>query len=253
MRTIIYMLLLFSACVLPGPAWAQEAPNGTEVVRMAWEYMRGETSEAVTEMIIHRPDWERSMTIRGWTRGQEDSLLRIIEPPRDAGNGTLKLGSDMWTYNPKINRAIKIPPSMMSQAWMGSDFSNNDLAKSESVIEDYTHEVVQTMEADGHTAWRVAATPKPGAPVVWGKVELVVRDDGIMLEEVFFDEEGEPVKILSTEDIREMGGKLFPATWKMRKADAQDEYTLLEYESIEFDVGLPDSLFTLRSLKNPRM
>jgi outer membrane lipoprotein-sorting protein len=128
-------------------------------------------------MTIHRPDWERSLTIKAWTRGEKDSIFFILTPPKDVGNGTLKRGREMWIYNPKVNRVIKLPPSMMSQAWMGSDFSNNDLAKSDSILEDYTHLLEGVETHEGKKVYVVKSTPKPAAPVVWGMQRLKIRED----------------------------------------------------------------------------
>lgn len=202
-------------------------------------------------MTVHRPEWERVFTIDAWTEGEDKSLFRILSPPKDRGNGTLKNGNQMWMFNPKVNRVIKVPPSMMSQAWMGSDFSNNDLAKSDTLINDYDHTIVGTDTHDGKKVYLIESIPKPRAPVVWGKQTLRIREDNIFLEEVFYDEDMEPVKIMSSRDIRMLGGKLFPAIWTMRKADARDEYTRLEYLEVTFDVDVPESTFTLSNLKSP--
>lgn len=222
------------------------------LVRDAVNYYRGNASISLVDMTIHRPRWERTLTIKAWTKGQKDSIFTIIAPPKDNGNGTLKKGREMWIYNPKVNRVIKLPPSMMSQAWMGSDFSNNDLAKSDSVIEDYTHEITETGIHDGKKVFIVTSMPKPGAPVVWGMQKLKIREDLILLSQEFYDEDFVLVKAMTGDQIQMLGGKLFPRVWKMRKADKKDEYTLLEYRELAFKENLPDSLFTLSSLKNPR-
>jgi outer membrane lipoprotein-sorting protein len=203
------------------------------------------------DMTIHRPDWERTMTIKAWTKGQKHSLFFIAAPPKDEGNGTLKRGREMWTYNPKVNRVIKLPPSMMSQAWMGSDFSNNDLAKSDSVIEDYVHTLESVEEQDGFKVFKIKSIPKPAAPVVWGMQMIYVREDKIMLKQEFYDEEMQLVKTMTGTDIQMLGGKLFPKIWRMQKSDVENEYTQLNYHELEFLDSLPDRLFSLSSLKNP--
>jgi outer membrane lipoprotein-sorting protein len=238
---------LAAAC---GSVQAQD-PDGQALVQSAVEYYRGKASVSRVEMTIHRPDWERTLTIKAWTQGTKDSLFYVVSPPKDKGNGTLKKGSEMWTYNPKVNRVIKLPPSMMSQAWMGSDFSNNDLAKSDSILEDYTHCVTGTSTHDGKKVIIVKSIPKPAAPVVWGMQKLHIREDNILLREEFYDEALEPVKIMTGSDIQMLGGKLFPRIWQMRKADATEEYTLLNYLELEFKADLPDRLFTRTALRNP--
>ena len=224
-------------------------PDAAALVKEAIDYYRGTASTAKVAMTIHRPDWERNMTIEAWTRGTKDSLFFITAPAKDKGNGTLKKGREMWTFNPKVNRVIKLPPSMMSQAWMGSDFSNNDLAKSDSVIDDYDHTLESVKESDGHKVYVIRSIPKPAAPVVWGMQRLYLRDDKIMLREEFYDEDRQLVKAMTGSDIRMLGGKLFPKIWRMQKADVKDEYTQLDYQELKFLPDLPDRLFTITSLK----
>ncbi|MBW2147342.1 MAG: outer membrane lipoprotein-sorting protein [Deltaproteobacteria bacterium] len=252
--------LLFAAALMPvllAAPHASPAPKGGEdaytIVKNSYDYWRGDKSYAEMDMVIHRPEWERKMSMRAWTQGEDKTLVLITSPPKDRGSGTLRLGRQMWNYIPAIRRTIKLPPSMMAQAWMGSDFSNNDLAKADSILVDYTHRIVRTDLRDGHTVFTIESTPKPNAPVVWGKEILEIRDDYIFLSESFYDEEYKLVKVMRTEKIQPMGGRLFPAVWRMKKADRPDEYTLIVYRSLDFSPRLPPGLFTLQRLKNPRM
>lgn len=246
---VALVLLLSSSVVLCADTDAQDAHN---LVEAAVNYYRGKASIATVDMTIHRPGWERTMTMKAWTKGQKDSIFIIIAPPKDRGNGTLKRGQEMWIYNPKVNRVIKLPPSMMSQAWMGSDFSNNDLAKSDSIIADYTHKITETETHDGKKVYVVKSMPKPEAPVVWGMQKLRIREDHVFLSQAFYDEDFELVKIMTGHQIQMLGGKLFPKVWKMQKADVKDEYTLLNYKELAFKQDLPGRLFTLSSLKASR-
>jgi outer membrane lipoprotein-sorting protein len=246
-------ILVFSAMFLwPPHGTAGETPDATAIITASFEHYRGKASEAEVEMVIHRPSWERRMRMVGWTQGMDKSLIRILAPAKDEGNGTLKNGRDMWTYNPKVNRVIKLPPALMSQAWMGSDFSNNDLAKSDSIINDYTHRLIGSETHDGHTVHVIESIPKPAAPVVWGKQVTRVRDDDVMLSQEFFDEEMVSVKKMACLEIQMMGGRMFPRVWTMRETDRQDEYTLLRYHALTFLDDLPDRHFTLNALKTKR-
>ena len=246
---IVSGMICWTGLIFAGAAAAQDADA---IVFDSFHYMRGEASVSTVVMTIHRPDWERQMTVKGWTRGQKESLLRIIEPPRDRGNGTLKKGPEMWTYNPKVNRVIKLPPSMMSQSWMGSDFSNNDLAKSDTLLYDYDHILEGTEIHKGKTVYLIKSIPKPQAPVIWGLQRLKIREDHILLEEIFYDEDLNPVKIMTSSDIQILGGRLFPKFATMRQAEEPEEYTRLEYKALEFKEDLPDRIFTLTRLKTPR-
>jgi outer membrane lipoprotein-sorting protein len=247
--TILYGLIIL---VLLGPVFAADAMDANALVENSFKYIRGKASIATVNMTIHRPDWERQMTIKTWTRGKKDSLFYIQSPPKDHGNGTLKKSREMWMYNPKINRVIKVPPSMMSQSWMGSDFSNNDLAKSDSFVNDYIHAIVGAETHNGKKVYVIKSMPKPEAPVIWGMQILKIREDHIWLSQEFFDEDLKSVKIMTTLEIQMMGGKLYPKVWRMRETDKKDRYTQLTYSSLSFKSDLPDSLFTLTSLRQAR-
>jgi outer membrane lipoprotein-sorting protein len=246
---LILGLILF---LLAGPSRDITAQDARAIVQASFDYWRGKASVATVDMVIHRPDWERSMTIKAWTEGKSDSIIIVTAPAKDRGNGTLKRGKEMWLYNPKVNRVIKVPPSMMSQSWMGSDFSNNDLAKSDSILDDYTHTLIGTETYGGKRVYVIKSMPKPEAPVVWGMQRLKIREDNILLQEDFYDEDMKLVKAMTGSQIQMMGGRLFPKVWRMQKADVKDEYTELIYQELEFRDDLPDTLFTLTNLRNPR-
>jgi len=242
------LTLLFFGTLVPGA----QARDAQALVEAGFNYIRDKASVSIVEMTIHRPTWERKVTLKAWTLGEKDSLFTIIAPPKDNGNGTLKKGREMWMYNPKVNRVIKLPPSMMSQAWMGSDFSNNDLAKSATLVNAYTHTMNGTEIHEGKTVYIIKSIPKPDAPEVWGMQMLKIRDDNIFLEQAFFDEDLKLVKVLKFLEIQMIDGKLYPNKWVMRKADETDKYTIVDHKMLTFKESLPASFFTLSNLKNPR-
>jgi len=238
--------------VLPSRAPAAQPVDAKALVRAAMDHWRGVTSYSEMTMTIRRPDWQRSMTMRSWSKGDKLSLVRVVEPKKDAGNGTLLRDNDMWTYSPKINRIIKIPSSMMNQGWMGSDFSNKDISKSTDILEQYDHKLIAREEQGGHTVYTIDAVPHEDAAVVWGKETLKVRDDYVLLEEQYWDQDGVLVKVMKALDITEMGGRQVARVLRMGKLETPDEWTEISVSAIEFDLELPDSLFTLSSLRNPR-
>jgi len=243
-------LVLVAIFLIPqSPAVAIDAGR---LVEDSFNYVRGKASIATVVMTIHRPDWQREMTIKAWTRGQKESLFYIDAPPKDHGNGTLKKGREMWMFNPKVNRVIKVPPSMMSKSWMGSDFSNNDLAKTDSLLADYVHSVIATERHAGKKVYVIKSMPKPDAPVIWGMQKLKVREDLIWLSQEFFDEDLQLVKAMTTLEIMMLGGKLYPKVWRMQKADEKGKYTQLRYSFLEFKANLPNNVFTLANLRRPR-
>ena len=166
-------MLRFSKILITGvllllatSAWAIDP---RELVRDAIDHWRGLSSAGEMTMTIHRPDWERTMTMQSWTQGSKNSLVRVLAPQKDKGNGTLTLDNSMWNYAPKVNRVIKVPSSMMGQSWMGSDFSNKDVSRSDDIVDQYTHTLLDTSEQDGITVYVVESIPLEEAAVVWGR------------------------------------------------------------------------------------
>ena len=245
------LAVLVALVCLPASA-ATGSRDATEIVRDALNHWRGLSSQGAMTMTIHRPDWERSMSMDTWTQGEKRSLIRVTAPRKDRGNGTLMDDNNMWSFSPKINRVIKVPSSMMSQSWMGSDFSNNDISRSDEILEQYDHILLSESEVDGHVAYEVESIPHEDAAVVWGKEVLVVRSDNILIEHRFYDQDGELVKALRTLQIDEMGGRTVATQQRMEKVDAPDEWTEIIVDAVEFDVELSDNVFTLSNLRNPR-
>lgn len=243
--------ILLSGLLALSPTMAQET-EATELVRKAMNHWRGLTSHSSMTMTIHRPDWERKMTMESWSKGDKLSLVRVIEPRKDAGNGTLLNDNNMWTYTPKINRIIKVPSSMMSQSWMGSDFSNKDISKSTDIIDQYDHELTFSEEKEGHVHYTITSVPHEEAAVVWGKEVIVIREDYVMMEQQFWDQDGVMVKSLETLEVDDMGGRTVAKTMRMSKVDTPGEWTQMTVNSVEFDIELQDNMFTLSNLRNPR-
>ena len=237
---------------LSGQLMAAEPVSAKELVRAAMDHWRGTSSYSEITMTIHRANWERSMSMRSWSEGDKNSLVRVLEPKKDAGNGTLLKDKNMWSYSPKVNRVIKIPSSMMSQGWMGSDFSNKDVSKSTDILDQYDHTLTAQTEEDGHIVYIVDAIPHEDAATVWGKETLKIRDDHVLLEEQFWDQDGKLVKMMKAREITEMGGRPVARVLRMGKLETPDEWTEMTVATIEFDIELPAGIFTLSSLRNPR-
>lgn len=245
-------LLIVLLLSLPAAAIAAETPDPTEVVRSAINHWRGLSSYSEMTMVIHRPDWERSMSMQAWTEGEKRSLVRVTEPVRDRGNGTLMDDNRMWSYSPKINRVIKVPSSMMNQSWMGSDFSNKDVSRADDIIDQYRHQMLDVRgEAPGRV-YVIEAVPNEDAAVVWGREVLEIREDYVVLAHRFFDQDGELVKALETRETGEMGGRTVAIVQRMSKVDLEDEWTEIRLDDVSYDVELSGSLFTLSNLRNPR-
>jgi hypothetical protein len=178
--------------------------------------------------------------------------VRVLEPAKDKGNATLITNDKMWSFSPKTNRVIKIPSSMMSQSWMGSDFSNNDVAKADNLLKHYTHTLLSKETHEGQPVYIIEALPVEDAPVVWGKEVIKIRADYLVLEHAFYDQDQILVKKMETLAIQEMGGKLIATQQRMQKSEAPDEWTEIVVKEAKFKITVSRPTFTLSNLRNPR-
>ena len=245
-------LTIASGLIAMLSAQALYAAEARDIVRAAIDYWRGTSSYGEITMTIHRPGWERSMSMRAWTQGEDRSLVRVTAPKKDRGNATLIDDNNMWSYSPKINRVIKVPSSMMGQSWMGSDFSNKDISRVDDIVDQYDHSILSEEQQDGHIVHHIESIPHEDAAVVWGKEILAIRDDSVLLEHSFYDQDGVLVKRLLTLEIGEMGGRMVATRQRMQKVEEPDEWTEIRVDSMQYDLDLRDSLFTLSNLRNPR-
>jgi outer membrane lipoprotein-sorting protein len=241
-----------AAFLLALSATSAFAEDATSLLQAAFSDWRAKSSETTVTMTVHRPSWERHLTMKTWTEGNDRALVRFVSPASDTGNATLILSDQTWVYNPKLNQVIRLPASLLAQSWMGSDFSYKDLAKADDILTDYTHQIVHATTSEGHQVYTIDAMPKPGAPVVWGKLQAVVRDDGVFLGQTYFDQTMKPVREMVTTKVGPLGGRNYPIVMKMQPADESEDWTTIETTEGQFDTRMADNTFTRSNLENPR-
>ena len=253
MARVLKFFIWVLALVLIVPQQKADAQNAAEIIERMEEAMRGESSEAEMKMTIERPRYTREISMKAWALGEEFSLILITAPARDQGTTYLKRSDEIWNYVPNIDRTIKMPPSMMSQSWMGSDFSNDDLVRESSTIEDYEHSVLREEEYNGRNAWVLELIPKPDTPIVWGKVLMWVdQEHYIALKEENYDQRDELANTILFSEIGEMGGRVFPSKLTLIPADKPEQKTIMEYQSLQFDIEIDESFFTQQNMRRVR-
>ena len=238
-----------AALLLPSVALAQDP---VAILDAAFDNWRATSSHAVMEMTIRTATGTRNLEMESWTLGDDKALVRFTAPARDAGNATLQDGNRTYVFNPRLNQVIQLPASAMSQSWMGSDFSYDDLAKSESVVSDYTHTLLQTRSSGGHTVYVIQSIPKRGVPVVWGSLVVSVRDDYVLMGQDFYDQNGQLVRSMVADRVTTLGGRPYPVQLTMSSVATPGQWTKIVTKSAEFDVTFPTYLFTRSNLQNPR-
>lgn len=242
-----FVLLFF----LSGTAWWGFSQDATEIVKRADDLMQGATSQIVMEMTIVRPGWQRAVSFKSWGKGRQFSMTLITAPPKESGQSFLKLANDMWSWNPTINRMIKLPPSMMSQGWMGSDYTNDDILKESSIVLDYTHRVTGSEILSGYDCYRIELSPKESAAVVWGKIVLwISKTEYYELRAMYYDEDGNLVKTHNLSDVKFMYDRKIPTLFEIIPADKPTQRTMVRIISAKFNIPLQDHFFTQQQMKS---
>ena len=243
---VLLLATLFSSAV------SAQDPNGRDILDRVERLLWGSTVQGEYEMTITTPRWQRTLGLRVWMERPRRSFVRILSPAKEAGIGSLRIGSEMWNYLPSVERVIKIPPSMMLQPWMGSDLTNDDLVKESSILDDYTHKVLGITTVDGQEIYQVEATPKEQAAVVWGRVLYLVRKRDFMPhKQEFFSERNELVRVLSFSEVRSVGGRTLPTRWEMRPVAKPGNVTTFVLKEAVFDRPVDEAIFTQRNLQKP--
>lgn len=240
--------LLAGLLVVGAPPAAGQTPR--EIIDRVDRLMRGESSHGRVEMQIETEHWSRSLEMEVWSLGTDYSLVRVTAPPREAGTATLKADQEVWNYLPRVDRTIKVPPSLMMGSWMGSHFTNDDLVKESRIIDDYDIELSFDGPREGVPVWEFNLTPLPEAAVVWGHIEWQVRKaDDMPIWVRYFDEDGALVRTLTFSDYKVMGGRLVPAVMLVVPTDKPAESTKMIYHELEFGLNLTQDYFSLRNLR----
>lgn len=241
--------ILISVC-LPFVVLAQNY-TATEIVKKADEKGRGTTSQGTMKLTIVRPDWSRSVTLKSWSKGTEYSLIYITAPAKEKGQVFLKRQKDMWNWVPSIERMIKIPPSMMMQSWMGSDFTNDDLVKESSIVVDYTQKLLGKESVRGMECYKIELIPLPDAAVTWGKVIIWITVKGFnQWKAEYYDEDMDIVNQMNAYDIKMMGDREIPTRLEIEPLNKKGNKTILEINSSVFNKPISDSFFSQQNMKS---
>jgi outer membrane lipoprotein-sorting protein len=221
-----------------------------EIVQKADAKMRGTTMQA--EMIIKtiRPAWTREMQCKTWMKGNQLAMIYIQSPARDKGIAFLKRKREVWNWMPALERNIKLPPSMMSQSWMGTDFTNDDLVKESSVVEDYDHTLTGDTIIQNRDCYIIRMLPKPEAAVVWSKVIVCIdKKDFLELHSRFYDEDGELINTMNSYDIKLMHDRIIPTRFEMIPAGKKGQKTEMIYKNIWYNKPIDENFFAVDKMK----
>jgi len=228
--------------------------SATEIVRKADEKWNGETSGySLMKMTIVRPSWQRTIEFKSWSLEDDYALTLITSPAREKGQTFLKRVNELWSWNPAINRLIKLPPSMMSQGWMGSDYTNDDILRESSIVEDYTHAIEKEEIVGGNMCFKIILTAKDDADVLWGRqIWWIDQKEFIVLKAELFDEDGYLVRSEIASELRILDGRLLPTHIELIPAEEEGSKTVLDIVEMKFNIKLEENFFSQQNMKSIR-
>jgi len=248
MKLLKYFLV--AICLLTAANAGAQTLSATEIVKRADENRRGKSSYSEVKMTIVRPTWTREIGIKSWSKGTEYSLTLITAPAKDKGQAFLKRQKDLWNWQPTINRMIKMSSSVMGQSWMGSDFTNDDMVRESSVVNDYTHKLEKTEKVREFDCYKIILTPKENAAVVWGKIiTWISTTDFVEIKSEFYDEDGELVNTMNAYDIKSYGKRRLASRMEIIPADKPNQKTVMTVEKYDFDIAIEDSFFSQQNMQ----
>jgi outer membrane lipoprotein-sorting protein len=247
---ILIAVLIFILPILSAAQTSEKRPEVQKIIEDIDRLYRSNSSYSEVEMTIVTPHWKRTLGMKVWTEGMEKTFIRLTSPEKEKGVATLRIKNEMWNYLPKINKVIKIPPSMMMNSWMGSDFTNDDLVKEYSLFKDYDYEYT-TVENPADSLYYIKCIPHKDVAVVWGSIIIAARKtDYIPIWEKYYDDNGNLARTLYFKDVQNFDGRSVPAIMEMVPEEKEGHSTTLKYNSLKFDIGLDQDIFTLRNLRS---
>jgi outer membrane lipoprotein-sorting protein len=230
------------------------AQNASEIIKKADNKWNGEkSSQSTMTMTIVRPTWERTIQFKIWTLDRDFSMTLITAPAKEKGQAFLKRETEMWNWMPTISRMIKLPPSMMADGWMGSDYTNDDILKESSLVVDFDHKIIGSETIDGWECWKIEMLPKEEAAVVWGKIiKWISKDEYLMMKSEYFDEDEYLVKTELGTEVKTMDDRKIPTRIEIIPADKENQKTILVIDEIKFNVSIQNSFFSQQNMKRLR-
>jgi hypothetical protein len=230
-----------------GAGLAAAPPDVEGVLARIDDLYRSKSSIARIEIAVANPRSSRTMRLKAWTRGEEEVLVLVESPARDAGTATLRVGQNLWNWLPRISRTIRVPPAMMLGSWMGTDFTNDDLVKESSLRKDFSSRIER--RSQDPPGWWLTLEVRPGTVGRWARIELLVGDDGLPVEERHFDRKGRLARTMRFDEVKVLGGRRLPARMVLVPADTEGQRTEMRYLEVQFDVKVPDDTFSLSRLE----
>lgn len=227
--------------------------TAVQILKKAEQKLMSTTLIAEMDIQVIRPRWKKTMSLKTWSKGSDYALAYIVGPEKDKGTVYLKTKSNVYSYLPKIKKTIKLPSTLLSQNWMGTDMSTDDLVKLTNLTNDYTAKLAGSKKVSGRDCHVIVLTPKDEADVLWGKLELCIdKKDYIQMKTVFYDEDLEVVNTMVSSLVKNLGGKMMASKMVMTPANKAGHSTVVTYKTIKFNAPIAPSFFSRENMAKVR-
>lgn len=247
LRAILLIAITFCSTV----QISAQALTAKQIIEKSEEKLRG-GDKAYTEMTINivRPTWSREMKLKSWAKGTDYSMILITAPARDKGQVFLKNQKQVWSFIPKFNRVTKLPPTAMSQSWMGTDLSNDDLVRESNKVEEFKYNLKSDTLIDGLSCYHIELIPNEGTNIIWGKIELFIdKVDFITLRNEMYDEDGGLVNVLKSSNVKLLSGIKMATKMEMIPMEKKGNKTVMTITKLDTKTEIQDSFFTKQNMK----
>ncbi|MEX0964610.1 MAG: outer membrane lipoprotein-sorting protein [Pseudohongiellaceae bacterium] len=262
------VILVFCTQVIGSASSNAAEYSAEEVMRMVDERYTGDSSIAeVTMVLIDRRERQRARNLKLYSKdyGIDTKSLSLFESPADI-RGTAYLNfdweeslreDDSWLYLPALQRVKRLATSDTSDSFLGSDFTYADINGFE--VDWYNYSFInESQMVDGEECWLIEIVPKPEfkdrAEEASGYSKMqswISKEKFLQLRGQAWELRGNRVKFFTASEIEEIDG-----IWTVKRLqavttrnDRQEHASVLQINSIDYNVEVSDDLLTTEAMQ----
>lgn len=245
MNKLILMIALLS---LLSHLTAQ-SPNADDILRAVDKNMTTNSAKMQTRMIVHARRASRTLELISYSEGTEKSFSEYLSPPREKGTKMLKLGDDLWIFDPNTDRSIQISGNMLKQSVMGSDLSYEDMMEETQLLDSYNAEIKGTIKHEGRDCWIMELSAKNDNVSYHKRKAYIDKERNVALYEEWYAKSGKLLKTVKASDVKRISGRWYPTHFVFKDELKQGKGTEYIIDKIEIDISLPAHIFSKSMLK----
>lgn len=242
LSTLIFSLAIF--CL------AAQSPSAEQILRNIDRNMTSSSSRSTTRMVISSRRSTRTVSSTNYSRNNTEFFTEYTAPPRERGTKMLKVGNNLWIYDPNTQRTVQISGNMLRQSVMGSDLSYEDFMEGSNLVSQYNASLEDDLVYEGRACWNLLLTAKSNSVAYHSKRIYVDKERYVPLFEQWYARSGRLLKTIKAYNVSRIGNRWYPRRILFKDELRQGSGTEYIIDDIEFDVRIPDSVFSRSRLSN---